>query len=249
MTEQVNVQKLESSLIEQKAVLIKHRIALYRALGGDWDPTDGNAMTSTTHKRHPLIRLVRLFLPILFIAASIAAANYLYATRPLADRGRPLVPPPLVETMTVSAADHVVTLSAMGTVIPSRSMTLKSRVGGFVQEKSEKMIPGGLFKKGEVMIELEQADFMLDLEQQEAVLARLNAELRLEMGKQEVAREEVRILQKNLRRSLSNSELAPAGTPAGPDQGGHCRGREPAWPGRVWHWNVPLSRPLLTAWS
>ncbi len=36
LTEQVNVQKLESSLIEQKAVLIKNRIALYRALGGDW---------------------------------------------------------------------------------------------------------------------------------------------------------------------------------------------------------------------
>ncbi|MFK5951421.1 MAG: efflux transporter outer membrane subunit [Desulfobacterium sp.] len=36
LTEQVNVQKLESRLIEQKAVLIKNRIALYRALGGDW---------------------------------------------------------------------------------------------------------------------------------------------------------------------------------------------------------------------
>jgi len=36
LTEQVNVQKLESKLIEQKAVLIKNRIALYRALGGDW---------------------------------------------------------------------------------------------------------------------------------------------------------------------------------------------------------------------
>ncbi len=38
LTEQVNVQKLESRLIEQKAVLIKNRIALYRALGGDWTP-------------------------------------------------------------------------------------------------------------------------------------------------------------------------------------------------------------------
>ncbi len=36
LTEQVSVQKLESRLIEQKAVLIKNRIALYRALGGDW---------------------------------------------------------------------------------------------------------------------------------------------------------------------------------------------------------------------
>ncbi|SMC96076.1 efflux transporter, outer membrane factor (OMF) lipoprotein, NodT family [Desulfocicer vacuolatum DSM 3385] len=36
LTEQVNVQKLESRLIEQKAALIKNRIALYRALGGTW---------------------------------------------------------------------------------------------------------------------------------------------------------------------------------------------------------------------
>lgn len=38
LTEQINVQQLESRLIEQKAVLIKDRIALYRALGGDWTP-------------------------------------------------------------------------------------------------------------------------------------------------------------------------------------------------------------------
>lgn len=36
LTEQVNVQSLESRLIEQKAALIRNRIALYRALGGNW---------------------------------------------------------------------------------------------------------------------------------------------------------------------------------------------------------------------
>ncbi len=152
--------------------------------------------------------MIRFVIPIFFIAASIAAANFLYATRPLAQRGRPLIPPPLVETMTVTAANHFVTLEAMGTVIPSRSITLKSRVGGFVQEKSKKLIPGGLFNKGEVMIRLEPADFLLDVDQQKAALAKRHAELRLEMGKQEVAREEVKILQNSSRRSLSNSDLA-----------------------------------------
>jgi RND family efflux transporter MFP subunit len=152
--------------------------------------------------------MIRFLIPIILIVASIAAANYLYATKPVARRGRPQIPLPLVETMTVTSGNHFVTLSAMGTVIPSRAITLKSRVGGFVQEKSRELIPGGLFKKGEVMIRLEQEDFLLNVERQKAVLARLKAELRLEMGKQTVAREELKILQNSSRRAISNSDLA-----------------------------------------
>ncbi len=36
LTEQLNVQELEIRLVEQTALLIKNRITLYRALGGDW---------------------------------------------------------------------------------------------------------------------------------------------------------------------------------------------------------------------
>ena len=36
LTEQLNVQELEIRLLEQTAVLVKNRITLYRALGGDW---------------------------------------------------------------------------------------------------------------------------------------------------------------------------------------------------------------------
>ncbi|SMC96088.1 RND family efflux transporter, MFP subunit [Desulfocicer vacuolatum DSM 3385] len=166
-------------------------------------------MTSeTTPRPHALIKIIRFIIPFIVIAASIAAANYLYATKPVARRGRPQIPPPLVETMGVTRGNHVVTLSAMGTVIPSRSITLKSRVGGFVQSKSKELIPGGIFKKGEVMIRLEQEDYVLNVEKQNAVLAKLKAALRLEMGKQTVAREELKILQKNSKREISNSDLA-----------------------------------------
>jgi len=166
-------------------------------------------MTSeTAPRRHLLIKVIRFLIPILFIAASIAAANYLYATKPVARRGRPQIPLPLVETMTVTPDTHFVTLSAMGTVIPSRTITLKSRVGGFVLEKSRELVPGGFFKKGQVMLRLEKEDFLLNVDKQKAVLARLKAELRLEMGKQTVAREEVKILQKGSKRAISNADLA-----------------------------------------
>lgn len=38
LTEQLNVQELEISVLAQKAVRLKNRITLYRALGGDWRP-------------------------------------------------------------------------------------------------------------------------------------------------------------------------------------------------------------------
>ena len=166
-------------------------------------------MTSeTAPRRHLLTKIIRFFIPIIFIAASIAAANYLYATKPVARRGRPQIPLPLVETMKITPDTHFVTLSAIGTVIPSRTITLKSRVGGFVQEKSRELVPGGFFKKGEVILRLEQEDFLLNVDKQKAVLARLKAELRLEMGKQTVAREELKILQNSSRKAISNADLA-----------------------------------------
>ena len=166
-----------------------------------------NSHTTSRH-RHPLVKAIRFLTPVILVAASIAAANYLYATRPVARRGRPQIPPPLVETMTITADTHFVTLSAMGTVIPSRSITLKSRVGGFVKKKSEKLIPGGLFKKGEIVLQLEQEDFLLNVARQKAALEKLQAGLRLEMGKQDVARAELKILQSNSKKIISNADLA-----------------------------------------
>ena len=164
---------------------------------------------SPAGSRRPFpVRLIRFFLPLALIAAAVAVANHLYATRPVARRGQPRTSPPLVDTLTVAARDHQVGLPAMGTVVPARTILLKSRVGGFVMEKSPRMIPGGIFKKDQVMLRLDPADVRLDIQQKKAALDRLKAALRLEMGRQKVARAEVDLLLDRTKDPIPHTGLA-----------------------------------------
>ncbi len=166
-------------------------------------------MTSSSHIKTPLFkRIIRFLIPVIIIAAGVFIARHLYDTRPVASRGRPQIPPPLVETAIMEKQDHQIILSAMGAVMPSRAITLKSRVGGFVETISEKLIPGGVFQKAEEMLTLEQKDFELDVARKKAALDRLSASLRLEMGRQEVAKEEMKILQKDARSPILDADLA-----------------------------------------
>ena len=166
-------------------------------------------MTPSSHPKPSIfIRIIRFLVPVIIIAGGIFIAQYLYDTRPVASRGRPEIPPPLVETALMKKQDHQIILTAMGTVMPSRAITLKSRVGGFVQNMSPKLIPGGVFTKAQVMLTLEKKDFELNVARKKAVLDRLSASFRLEMGRQEVAKEEMKILQKDAGSPILDADLA-----------------------------------------
>jgi RND family efflux transporter MFP subunit len=154
------------------------------------------------------MRIIRFLVPVVIIAAGVFIAQYLYDTRPVASRGRPQIPPPLVETAIMEKQDHQIILTAMGAVLPSRAVTLKSRVGGFVETISPQLVPGGVFQKAQKMLTLEKKDFELDVARKKAALDRLSASLRLEMGRQEVAKEEMKILQKDAASPIMDADLA-----------------------------------------
>ncbi|MBF0377245.1 MAG: HlyD family efflux transporter periplasmic adaptor subunit [Desulfamplus sp.] len=161
------------------------------------------------HKQtHFFIKAIRLILPILIIGAGIAFAKHLYDTKPVAKRIKPVIPPPLVETIILQPIDHSVIINSMGKVISSQTISLKARVGGFVIETSPEFIPGGIYKKGDVIVKLDPKDFELVLKQQEAMLAKAEASLKLEMGKQDVARAELRLMQNTSGKMIGNSDLA-----------------------------------------
>ncbi|MBF0209243.1 MAG: efflux RND transporter periplasmic adaptor subunit [Desulfamplus sp.] len=159
-------------------------------------------------KSHWFTTLIRLILSLTIIAAAGLFAKHLYDTKPVAKRIKPAILPPLVETIAVKADDHAVVISAMGKVIASQTISLKARVSGFVVETSPEFIEGGIYRKGDVMLQLDPNDFTLTIKQQEAMLAKAEASLKLEMGKQEVARAELRLMQNRSSRPISEPNLA-----------------------------------------
>ena len=138
--------------------------------------------------------LFRLVLIVGIVASSAALSYYWMTNKPKAQR-RPKKPE---ATLVVAEPVHIesahVTIDAMGTVTPARTIKLPSRVSGQIVEVSSNFVPGGRFKKGEWILRLDREDYELALAQRESDLTRMEANLRLEMGQQSVAESEYALL-------------------------------------------------------
>ena len=96
----------------------------------------------------------------------------------------------------------------MGQVVPAFEAELRAQVGGEVIEASPEFIPGGRFQKGDVVVSVDFEDYMLAQQKQEAIVKQATAALALEMGRQNVAKNELKILARTTGRKLENPALA-----------------------------------------
>lgn len=98
----------------------------------------------------------------------------------------------LVSAEPVSLEDLNFVVKSQGTVMPRVETVLSAQVSGKVESVADAFIAGGMFKKGDVLVQLEQADYVTDLKSAEAELARAQAALEEEQARGKVAAEEWR---------------------------------------------------------
>lgn len=111
----------------------------------------------------------------------------------------------LVETVEASRGDFKPLIEVLGTVEPAKDIELGIRVGGEVLEMSSHFTPGGYLTKGEVLLQVDPTDYENALAQRESELRQAVADLRLEMGQQEIAQEDYQLLDQEL--SPNNESL------------------------------------------
>lgn len=136
----------------------------------------------------------RVLLIAIILATSAAIAVYMLSNKPRAERKPRTIHPPLVQTMKLHKTDHKITVHAMGTVVPSQSVDLASRVAGEIIAISPPFLPGGRFKAGEEILRIDPTDYELAVQQRQSDVAKAEYELKLELGKQSVARREYQLL-------------------------------------------------------
>ncbi len=101
----------------------------------------------------------KILLPIVLIAASLAGASYLRATKP------EVAPTPETEQVwnvraaAIERRDHQPTLDLYGELIAAREVTIRPKVAGEVILASPKLREGGRFAKGETMLEIDAFDY------------------------------------------------------------------------------------------
>ncbi len=131
--------------------------------------------------------LKKISLPLLIIIFSLAVAAWL-TTRdvtPATMKARP--PVMLVDVMESESATVHINVRAQGTAAPRTRTTLVSEVSGLITAVSPDFLAGGFFKKGDVLVKIDDRNYQADLKRAEASVATAKSNLERETGLAEYA--------------------------------------------------------------
>lgn len=143
------------------------------------------------------IRRRRLIATGIVIGAVVVLA-LLISTRPRAERQKPVAPATMVSVHSVTAEQPPVVISGWGTVQPKQSVNLVPQVSGRVVSVSPNLQAGAFVDPGEVLLEIEDTDYVLAVQQSRAQVAQ--AEFNLA-----TAREEARVAREEWKRAQSDA--------------------------------------------
>jgi RND family efflux transporter MFP subunit len=151
---------------------------------------------------------LRRLLPILIIAVGILGAWWLVANRPRAQRERIEPVPPIARVVKAERSTERVRVTAMGTVVAAKRVVLQPEVSGRIVEQDDRLLPGGLFEAGEVILQIDPRDYETAVKQQEAVVEQARLEVQLEKGRQVIAEREWKLLEEDIALDEASQELA-----------------------------------------
>ncbi len=153
-------------------------------------------------------KFLRWSLPLIVLAGGVLGAWWLVANRPRAQR-EPVEPvPPLARVVEARQSTEPVTVVAMGTVVPAKRVVLQPEVSGRIVEQSPQLLPGGLFRAGDVILRIDPRDYETAVKQQEAAVEQARLEVEVEKGRQVIAEREWKLLEDDISLDGASQDLA-----------------------------------------
>ncbi|MDD3311160.1 efflux RND transporter periplasmic adaptor subunit [Pseudodesulfovibrio sp.] len=151
---------------------------------------------------------LKIAVPLVILILAGAGGYALIATAPKARRMPPVTAAPTVETAAFTRGSHPVTLSVMGTVVAAHEISLTPQVEGKIVETAKAFVPGGFFAKGEEMLRIDPSDYELALREVKADVADAEYDLKVELGYQNVAAREWKLLRQSAKGTMQDADLA-----------------------------------------
>ncbi len=148
------------------------------------------------------------FLGILILVGGIGGAVLLVKTKPKAEKKKRASMIPVVESVVLKATDENMIINAMGTVIPAVDINLQSEVNGRIVWIHPDFVEGGFVNKGDILIKVENTDYKLSLLRRQAQFKIEESNLRLEEGRQDIAKREWEMLNVKADIEEADRELA-----------------------------------------
>lgn len=149
------------------------------------------------------------------VGAAVGISYYWMTNRPRAERRPVEKKARLVDTISVTAREHDISVHAMGTVIPRENVEVVARVNGQLTHVNPDLIPGSHIDEGELLARIDKSDYRLDVQaarqrvtqteqtcveremdirRAEYDVQRAETDLALERARQAVARNEYELL-------------------------------------------------------
>ncbi|MDX1673745.1 MAG: efflux RND transporter periplasmic adaptor subunit [Longimicrobiales bacterium] len=136
-----------------------------------------------------------LLISALILAVGAVLTALVFMTEPTAERsGAVRESAMLVDVTGVERGTFRPRIRAMGTVEPAREIVLAPQVAGRVTRVADGFVPGGRIRAGEILLRIEPADYENALEQRRSDLSQARSDLALELGRQDVARQDYELL-------------------------------------------------------
>ncbi len=129
------------------------------------------------------------------LAAAILVIVLIFSSEPTAQsEGATKESAMLVSTVPAEKGNFTPTIVANGTVRPLNDVILSPLVNGQITRRSDKFVPGGFVKKGEVLLQIDPTDYQNNLELRKSELLQAKTDLEMEMGRQKIARQELNLI-------------------------------------------------------
>jgi RND family efflux transporter MFP subunit len=154
------------------------------------------------------VTLLRIVLPILAILIGLGGAGYMMANKITPVR---VASQELAEPVTVTEIWHTseqVVITARGTVTAAQQVQIRPEVSGKIVAINDRLIPGGRFRRGEVIARIDERDYQVRLSAQHEVVASARLHLRQEQARQAVAQQEWDLLESSIPADKENRDLA-----------------------------------------
>jgi len=153
-------------------------------------------------------KLFAIAKPLLIVVVALLIAAGLFLNKPAPQQAAIVYQPPLVNVAKAVKQDLAISVRAQGTVTAKTETIITAEVSGRITEVSSQFYAGGFFNKGDILLKIDQRNYLADLKRSEAAVASAESALATEQGRAEVAYQDWLKYNKSVTRSKAANDLA-----------------------------------------
>ncbi len=136
-----------------------------------------------------------VIISIIILVVAGAATFAIFMTEPGASKsGASKETAMLVDIITVKRGKYTPIFRATGNVQPAEDVILSPRVSGEIIRRTQNFTPGATVRKGEMLLQIDPADYKNMLELRQSEMMQAEADLDIEKGRQDIARQDYQLI-------------------------------------------------------